>query len=83
MSDSERLDAESLMLETLYFGFRTARGLDLNGFDRQYGHVCAAKTDDLVSVLRDEGWATFSEAGISRPPLKECCEPTPLPLLWT
>ena len=83
MSNSERLDAESLMLETLYFGFRTARGLDLNGFDRQYGHVCAAKTDDLVSVLRDEGWATFSEAGIMAPTLEGMLRADSLPLLWT
>jgi len=82
VSDSEQLDLEARMLETLYFGFRTAKGLDLTGFDSRYGHVCASEPYALAASLRDHGWVTFSE-GIMSPTLEGMLRADSLPLLWT
>ena len=81
VSDSEQIDAEARMLETLYFGFRTAKGLDLNGLGR-YGHARVSESHTLAASLRDQGWVTFTD-GIMSPTLEGMLLADSLPLLWT
>ena len=37
MAEKERLTEEQMMIEAIYLGFRTARGIDLGDFRRRFG----------------------------------------------
>lgn len=55
MEDMEILSSESLCIEALYFGFRTANGIDLLHFTRNYGLDFLLEKKEMILRLEKEG----------------------------
>jgi oxygen-independent coproporphyrinogen-3 oxidase len=81
VAGSETLDGDALQLEALYFGFRTAMGLDLETFLGCYGLNLMAHPDGLLQRLENLGWVKLRE-GKMMPTLEGMIRADALPLLW-
>ncbi len=77
----ETLGDEEFMLETLYFGFRTARGLDLEDFERCFGWNPAVEPAGLMNELCSSGWVRI-EGTRMIPTAEGMLRSDGLPLLW-
>lgn len=82
ISGCEQSDKESRMLETLYFSFRTAAGLNLNRFYSLYGHDLAEATETLIDDLIERSWVKLNK-GTMVPTLEGMLRADSLPLLWS
>ena len=80
-SGLETLDEEALMLETLYFAFRTARGIQLDWFACRYGLDLANRPTGLLNELVHEGWVSVAQ-GVLTPTTEGMLRADSLPLLW-
>jgi oxygen-independent coproporphyrinogen III oxidase len=80
-SGLETLDEEALMLETLYFAFRTSRGVELDWFAGRYGLDLANRPTGLLNELVHEGWVNVAQ-GVLTPTMEGMLRADSLPLLW-
>jgi coproporphyrinogen III oxidase-like Fe-S oxidoreductase len=55
VEDSESLDTQQLMLETVFLGLRTSRGIDLDLFKKLYHDDFKAYFDKAFDALRIRG----------------------------
>jgi oxygen-independent coproporphyrinogen-3 oxidase len=64
--DSELLTDEQLRLEALFLGFRTRKGVDLEGYQRRYHFDLLTEKGKMIRYLTDEGLAEIRD-GFLRP----------------
>jgi len=64
--DSELLTDEQLRLEALFLGFRTRKGVDLEGYQRRYHFDLLTEKGKMIRYLIDEGLAEIRD-GFLRP----------------
>jgi oxygen-independent coproporphyrinogen-3 oxidase len=58
---SEQLTREQMILETIYLGFRTAAGIELDGFRRRFGIDFNEVYQSTIGDLKQEGLLDISE----------------------
>jgi oxygen-independent coproporphyrinogen-3 oxidase len=66
VADSELLTDEQLRLETLFLGFRTRKGIDLEGYQRRYHFDLLTEKGKMIRCLTEEGLAEIRD-GFLRP----------------
>jgi oxygen-independent coproporphyrinogen-3 oxidase len=66
VANSELLTDEQLRLEALFLGFRTRKGVDLEGYQRRYHCDLLAEKGKMISCLTEEGLAEIRD-GFLRP----------------
>jgi len=81
VAGSENLDEEALQLEALYFGFRTAMGLNFATFLDCYGLNLMTHPIGLLQRLEKLGWIKLLE-GKMTPTIEGMIRADALPLLW-
>jgi oxygen-independent coproporphyrinogen III oxidase len=59
--DSELLTDEQLRLEALFLGFRTRKGVDLEGYQRRYHFDLLTEKGKMIRYLTDEGLAEIRD----------------------
>jgi len=64
--DSELLTDEQLRLEALFLGFRTRKGVDLEGYQRRYHCDLLTEKEKMIRCLTEEGLAEIRD-GFLRP----------------
>ena len=64
--DSELLTDEQLRLEALFLGFRTRKGVDLEGYQKRYHFDLLTEKGKMIRYLTDEGLAEIRD-GFLRP----------------
>ena len=78
---SEVLDRDALRLESIYFGFRTRKGIDLPKFRERYGIDLAQAPHGLLDGLAARGWISL-DRGLLAPTPEGMLLADALPLLW-
>lgn len=66
VADSELLTDEQLRLEALFLGFRTRKGVDLEGYQRRYHSDLLTEKEKMIRCLTEEGVAEIRD-GFLRP----------------
>ena len=61
IAEKERLTKEQMVIEAVYLGLRTARGIDLNGFEAKFGMNFAHTFNQTVSELEKEDMLNMIE----------------------
>jgi len=61
VADSEFLTDEQLRLEALFLGFRTRRGIDLEGYQRRYHCDLLTEKGKMIRCLTEEGLAEIRD----------------------
>lgn len=65
LEEEETLTAEQLRMETLFLGFRTARGVDIAAFNRKFGADLLAEKGEILSRLMQDGLVIIENGFIS------------------
>lgn len=68
VADSEMLNTEKLELETLFLGFRTREGVDLQGYQKNFGYDLLEEKKTVISLLMKKNLLTIDK-GFIRPTL--------------
>jgi oxygen-independent coproporphyrinogen-3 oxidase len=64
VEDSEALSCEQLLMETIYLGLRTYRGIDLKKFNQKFGLDFLNVYKEIIAGLENEGQIIVNESSL-------------------